>query len=100
MVDEHGSWCSSTLTIGEVEEGIVEGPWVQDAEKYPRPWSEIPDWRPVKQQFTEESWTAKTAAGWPSYAVPRPGERTGAVAAGRRLHSLGASAKNELALSS
>ncbi|MFT4082980.1 MAG: hypothetical protein QM638_10370 [Nocardioides sp.] len=75
MTDEHGSWYSSTLTIepdlsyeftynytddpsDKVEEGIVRDLWIQDAELYPRPWAEIPDWHPVKHEFTQDTWTA------------------------------------------
>lgn len=73
---EHGSWISLTLTLtpdGQYSfnynydeefhprSGVDFIPqlYVEDLQKYPRPWAEIPDWHPVRQQYTEESWAAE-----------------------------------------
>lgn len=75
MADEDGAWLSFCLTMtpgGEytfdynyddqpqARDGVEVIPelYVEDLQKYPRPWAEIPDWHPVRQQYTAESWEA------------------------------------------
>lgn len=38
---------------------ITDEASVGDLQRHPRPWAEIPDWHPVKQQYTQESWAAE-----------------------------------------
>lgn len=78
MADEHGAWVSSRMTLtpqGEYRftfnydqkqdwpdgRPITPDSWVEDLRRHPRPWAEIPDWHPVKEQFTQESWARELA---------------------------------------
>jgi hypothetical protein len=77
MVDEHGAWISSTMeltpdgrysfTFNYAQERawpdglpITREALEEDLREHPRPWAEIPDWHPVKQDHTEETWAAET----------------------------------------
>lgn len=78
MADEHGTWFSCEVTISadgayrftynyderptwSSDRPIEDDTFVADLQQFPRPWSEIPQWHPVRQRFTQESWTAETA---------------------------------------
>lgn len=77
MTDEHGAWLSSSVTIErdgrysfsfncDEEPKWADGLPVEregflaDLQRNPRPWAEVPDWHPAKQDYTEESWAAET----------------------------------------
>jgi hypothetical protein len=77
MADEHGTWLSCGLEMAsdgwysfsydyddrpKWPDGreIAPESLIADLKLFPRPWSEVPDWHPVKEQYTEESWAAET----------------------------------------
>lgn len=78
MAGPHGAWLSATLTLhadGQYAfsynyderprwaDGMEVEPegFLADQQRFPRPWEEIPDWHPVKERYTEQSWAAETA---------------------------------------
>lgn len=73
---DHGSWLSLALTLTPAGQysfdynydeefhprsgvDFIPDLYVEEMKKYPRPWAEIPDWHPVKQQYTEDTWSAE-----------------------------------------
>lgn len=46
-------------TFGDREP--LEGSWINELRRHPRPWALIPQWHPVKQKFTEQEWAADVA---------------------------------------
>lgn len=36
--------------------------WIKELRRHPRPWHLIPEWHPVKQDFTEQEWADDIAA--------------------------------------
>ena len=76
--DEHGVWFSATVIVQqdgsyefaynytdpvEWEEGVLDESYIADLARHPRPWGEVPEWHPVKRDYTEESWAAALAKG-------------------------------------
>ncbi len=77
MADEHGTWFSASVEVQRDgrysfafnydelptwggERAVLSETLVADLMQFPRPWGEIPDWHPVKQDYTEESWADET----------------------------------------
>jgi len=80
MADEHGVWFSATVIVQKdgsyefsynytepVKFGGSRDPldesYVADLARHPCPWDEIPEWHPVKRDYSEESWAAALAKG-------------------------------------
>ena len=76
MSDDHGAWFSATVIVQregsyefaynytdpvEWEEGVLDESYIADLARHPRPWDEIPEWHPVKRDYSEDSWAAALA---------------------------------------
>lgn len=77
MADEQGVWLSCRMSLQPSGAYEFDYNWddrpvwpdgmevddeslYADLQDHPRPWSSIPAWHPVKQNYTEESWAAET----------------------------------------
>jgi hypothetical protein len=82
MADEHGTWLTCGLEMASDgwysfsynyddrptwPDGreIASESLIADLKLFPRPWAEVPDWHPVKEQYTEVSWAPRrTTERW------------------------------------
>lgn len=51
--------------------------WIKELRRHPRPWHLIPDWHPVKHDYTEQEWADDIAAHEASDDYRDPGGRPG-----------------------